>query len=128
VAQWLHRAAAIFLYKEHLLLQGEPQGTFWTLPGGRIKPLESSHEALLREMREELDTDIQIERLLWISEEFFINGDIAQHQFGFYYLTTLSAHSSLYKLERTSSDKKTHKSDCNLVIMTIRCFFLCQQK
>lgn len=101
VAQWLHRTAAILLYKEHLLLQGESQGTFWTLPGGRIKPQESSREALLREMREELDTTIQIERLLWISEEFFMNGNIAQHQFGFYYLTTLPAHSSLYTLERT---------------------------
>jgi 8-oxo-dGTP pyrophosphatase MutT (NUDIX family) len=101
VARWLHRTAAVFLYKERLLLQGEPQGTFWTLPGGRIQPLESSHEALLREMREELNTDIQIERLLWISEEFFMNGDIAQHQFGFYYLATLPAHPSLSKLERS---------------------------
>ncbi|GHO98071.1 DNA mismatch repair protein MutT [Reticulibacter mediterranei] len=100
VVHWLHRAAAVFLYEKHLLLQGEVQGTFWTLPGGRIKPLESSHEALLREMREELHTDIQIERLLWTSEEFFINEDTAQHQFSFYYLATLPAHSSLYKLER----------------------------
>lgn len=100
VVHWLPRTAAVFLYQDHLLLQGEPEGTFWTLPGGRIKSLESSREALLREMREELDTDIQIERLLWISEEFFMNGDIAQHQFGFYYLATLPAHSSLSKLER----------------------------
>jgi 8-oxo-dGTP pyrophosphatase MutT (NUDIX family) len=96
----LHRAAAVFLYEEHLLLQGEVQGTFWTLPGGRIKPLESSHETLLREMREELHTDIQLERLLWISEEFFMNEDTTQHQFGFYYLATLPALSSLYELER----------------------------
>src|SRR5690349_13822648 len=100
MTHWLHRAAAVFLYEEHLLLQGEAQGTFWTLPGGRIKPRESSHEALLREMREELGTDIQIERLLWISEEFFTNEDTAQHQFGFYYLATLPAHSAYYDLER----------------------------
>jgi 8-oxo-dGTP pyrophosphatase MutT (NUDIX family) len=98
---WRHRSAAIILYKEHLLLQGEPQGSFWTLPGGRIKPLESSREALLREMREELNAAIQIERLQWISEEFFMNGDKGEHQFGFYYLATLPACSSLYELERT---------------------------
>jgi 8-oxo-dGTP pyrophosphatase MutT (NUDIX family) len=100
IASWLHRTAAVFLYKEHLLLQGEPEETFWTLPDGRIKPLESSREALLREVREELDTDIQIERLLWISEEFFMNGDKTQHQFGFYYLAALPAHSVYYELEQ----------------------------
>src|SRR5437588_3737411 len=100
IIQCRHRVVAIFLHEEYLLLQGEPQGTFWTLPGGGIEPLESSQEALRREMREELDIAIQIERLLWITEEFFMADDIPHHQLGFYYLVTPLAAPHINKLEQ----------------------------
>jgi 8-oxo-dGTP diphosphatase len=36
----------------------------WELPGGKVELEESPHEALVREIKEELDTDIRIVRLL----------------------------------------------------------------
>ncbi|MBR5959163.1 MAG: 8-oxo-dGTP diphosphatase MutT [Salinivirgaceae bacterium] len=36
----------------------------WEFPGGKIEPDETPEAALQREIREELDTDIAIERLL----------------------------------------------------------------
>ena len=54
------RAAGVVLSGNRILLQtiefdgDKPE--IWSLPGGRIEMLETSEEALVREMREELDT------------------------------------------------------------------------
>jgi len=37
---------------------------WWALPGGRVEMLEHSDEALKREMREELSTDVKMGRLV----------------------------------------------------------------
>ena len=42
---------------------GEFKG-FWEFPGGKIEPEESHHEALVREIREELHAEIEVVRLV----------------------------------------------------------------
>ncbi len=94
------RVAGIILQQDHILLQGDRQGGYWTIPGGGIEYLESSSDALKREMKEELGADIYIERLLWVTEEFFMAGNKARHQLAYYYLTTLLTATHLYELKR----------------------------
>jgi 8-oxo-dGTP pyrophosphatase MutT (NUDIX family) len=108
------RTAGVLVHQNHILLQGEPQGTFWTLPGGGIELLENSHAALKREMQEELDIDISIERLLWVVENFFVSASDgkAHHEIGWYYLISPYRAPHLYHLEQTFSAKeKESKTD-----------------
>ena len=49
---------------------GEFEG-WWEFPGGKIEPGESHHEALKREIREELDVDIHVgERLCTVEYDY----------------------------------------------------------
>lgn len=80
------RVAAVILHDTYVLLQGEPDGAFWTLPGGGIELLEPSEAALHREMREELSIRIRIHRLLWVVEQFFAGNQGRHHELALIYL------------------------------------------
>lgn len=60
--------AAIIIHQQKVLLTLRPEdkrlGGYWEFPGGKREPGESSHEALHRELREELDIRVDIDRLL----------------------------------------------------------------
>jgi ADP-ribose pyrophosphatase YjhB (NUDIX family) len=79
------RTAGVVLHAGTVLLQRLAHEEHWFLPGGRVEALESTSETLLREMHEELGVSAQIERLLWIIENFFVQGERAYHEVGFYY-------------------------------------------
>ena len=61
-------AGGIIWQDDHLLAalrpQGKPMAGYWEFPGGKMEPGESREEALVREIREELDTDIRVDAFL----------------------------------------------------------------
>jgi 8-oxo-dGTP pyrophosphatase MutT (NUDIX family) len=87
--RFTYRAAGIALHNEHVLLQHAARGGAWFLPGGRVELQESTQETLLREMREELQIDAHVERLLWVNEHFFVQRRKLWHELAFYYLMKL---------------------------------------
>jgi 8-oxo-dGTP pyrophosphatase MutT (NUDIX family) len=84
------RAIAVCILNDCILIHQTPGHALWSLPGGRVEMGESSEEALVREMAEELHSSVQIRRLMatleLIDNEF--NGQIF-HEIGLYYAVEL---------------------------------------
>ncbi|PZW27482.1 ADP-ribose pyrophosphatase YjhB (NUDIX family) [Thermosporothrix hazakensis] len=93
------RVGGVALHNGRVLLNRFEDADFWFLPGGRAEFDETSHESLIREMREELNEQASIERLLWIAENFFQDGERTFQELGLYFLISFPSSSSVYQQE-----------------------------
>lgn len=80
------RIAGVLVDNGRVLLHRAEGDEFWALPGGRGELQEPAVETLRREMREELDVDVEVVRLLWVVENFFLNSGWHHHELGMYFL------------------------------------------
>ena len=107
--RFTNRVVGIALDRDRVLLHRTDDMTFWALPGGRAELLESSVESLKREMREEIDSDVEVERLLWLAENFFVYQGRSFHELGLYFLLTIPADSHILNLESFPGEEgETH--------------------
>jgi ADP-ribose pyrophosphatase YjhB (NUDIX family) len=92
-----YRIVGAALHEGRVLLHRGESEDFWTLPGGRAELGEPATETLKREMREELDTEVQVERLLWVVENFFNYMGMDWHELAFYFLMSFPSSSDIYE-------------------------------
>jgi len=85
------RVAGVIMQNDHLLVQRGVNDTYWALPGGRAEIGENSEQTIVREMQEELNRTVRIDRLLLTVENFFRFDDYRAHELGFYYLLTMDS-------------------------------------
>jgi ADP-ribose pyrophosphatase YjhB (NUDIX family) len=98
------RVAAIIIVDDSVLLQTAEGEGFWTLPGGRCELMETSQEALIREMKEELDIKVEIGNLVWIVENFFGFDTELWHEIGLYYTVNLPDSTPFLSLKEFSCE------------------------
>ncbi|MGE0606482.1 MAG: NUDIX hydrolase [Pirellulales bacterium] len=83
------RVACVALRNGQVLLHQPVGAGYWTLPGGRPELGEGSRNALIRELHEELHTEAEVDRLLWIVEAFFDFEGTAWHEVSLVFLCRL---------------------------------------
>ena len=66
-----YRVAGVMIHENKLLIMKDYRAPYYYLPGGRVNLHETSTCAILREIKEELQVEGKVNRLLWIHENFF---------------------------------------------------------
>lgn len=80
------RVVGVAIHEGRVLLHQAEGDDFWALPGGRAELLEPAPETLRREMVEELNAEVEVDRLLWVVENFFLHQGLRHHELGMYFL------------------------------------------
>jgi ADP-ribose pyrophosphatase YjhB (NUDIX family) len=97
------RVAGIAIDNDHVLLHRAAGDAFWTFPGGRAEIGETTSQTLVREIKEELNEDVEVVRLLWVVENFFEYAQRNYHEIAFYFLMKLSERSPYLAKEKSFS-------------------------
>lgn len=100
-----YRAGLLIEKGNKVLVECNPAIDFVTLPGGRVQTLESSMDALKREIKEEMNIELDSERIKMraLIENFFEMDEKKYHELYF-----------LYKLKVTSKDTEFKKNMKNI--------------
>lgn len=103
------RVACIFTFENKILIQKAEKDDYYSLIGGRVKFLETSKEALIREIKEELNFDVTDKNLVLarICENFFAHNETNFHELLYIYLISLDKNDEIVKKEKFAcSDKE----------------------
>lgn len=76
--------AAVIVKDESILATQRGYGEFkgkWEFPGGKIQDNETNEEALIREIKEELNADINVEKYLTTVEYDYPNFHLIMHAY-----------------------------------------------
>lgn len=97
-----YRVCGMIIHNNKILAMHDQRSPYYYLPGGRVKLGETVEDAVLREIREELEIDAAIVRPLWLNQGFFTE-DVSGEQFHeicVYFLMDISHTSLLSKGEQ----------------------------
>ncbi len=79
------RTAGIWIEEGHILLESLADREVWGIPGGRLEPDESAEAGCLREYREELGLEMQMDGLALLHENFWRAGHEPIREYCFYF-------------------------------------------
>ena len=82
-----YRVNGIVIKENKILTIKMKNNISYCLPGGHVELGEDSKAAVIREMREELDTHVTIEKELAVVENFYTDkNSLLTHEISFYYI------------------------------------------
>lgn len=108
-----YRVCAIIVNDNKILAMRDERSPYYYLPGGRVKIGETAEEAVIREVKEELDTRMSISRPLWLNQAFF-NEDVKKidyHEICIYFLMDITDSDLLSRGNKFSLIEGKHTHD-----------------
>ncbi|MBO5477904.1 MAG: NUDIX domain-containing protein [Clostridia bacterium] len=84
-SKFKYRVSGILLKNDKILTVKINDNKFYCLPGGHVELMENTKDAVVREFKEETGIGTYVEKLLYVTENFFTNKKEC-HEVGFYYL------------------------------------------
>lgn len=101
------RAIGICVKENKIFLSKMKNDVNWSFVGGKVRIGESTEEAILREYKEEIGVDLQIDKLLAVIENFFDLQGQSWHQYIFFYQLRDDNHVlKFFEGERQVKDEK----------------------
>ena len=106
------RVCALIENKGRYLLSKNKNDDFFNMPGGRVHVSENTHDAIIRELKEELDVDFSNYNLhlLKVAEEFFSFSDTNYHEIDFVYYIKLKDGHKLCKQDEIQNKDNTDET------------------
>ncbi|WP_144511879.1 NUDIX hydrolase [Bacillus sp. FJAT-22090] len=94
-----YRVAGLLVHNDKVLIMKDENQSYFYVPGGRVMLNETSEDAVKREIREELSTEVNVKRMLWVNENFFVEDTLTEkfHEICFFYLLGLKDENILTK-------------------------------
>lgn len=82
-----YRVGAIIIHNNKLLMCKSHTANYYYSVGGRVRLNESAEEAVIREVYEEIGIHMEIERLAYINESFFVEEGAKErfHELSFFF-------------------------------------------
>ena len=104
------RVGLLVKMKKQVLVECNQDYDFVVLPGGRVKTLESSEDALIREINEEMKIDLTNYKLEFIGadENFFELDNIKYHELYFMYKIEIDENNEDFKDGMINYDSKVN--------------------
>lgn len=103
-----YRAGLLIEKGNKVLVECNPSIDFVTLPGGRVQTLESSMDALKREIKEEMNIELDSERIKMraLIENFFEMDEKKYHELYFLYKIKVTSKDTEFKKDMKNIDSK----------------------
>ena len=107
-----YRACAVIIHDGAILAMKDERSPYYYLPGGRVALHERAEDAVLREVREEMQLDAKISRPLWLNQAFFVE-DVNHeryHELCLYFLMDITETDLLLRGKRFACNEgnRTH--------------------
>jgi len=112
------RAVGVMLDgKNRVLLSRLEDEDVWVLPGGAISLHETSKEAVKREFIEETKFEIEVHRLLWILENYWVFKGKTAHDIGFHFLVSPKEAKGVWEQDEFVGQEELHTPDRSWVLI-----------